>query len=67
MNVRIGKAEEYELGAGFVIELRRHWNRDVETWALPDWEECGLPLLGGKFPSVASARRALSKYDIATA
>lgn len=65
MAVRIAPASEYDLGDGFVIEQKRHWNFDAEeSWAIPAWEEMGFGDLAGKFPTHASARRALSSAGL---
>lgn len=61
MSIRIASAHEYDLGDGFVIEQKRHWNFAAEeSWGIPAWEEMGYGDLSGTFPTHAAARRALS-------
>jgi len=60
-NVRATHASEYDMGDGWVVEQFRYWNgSEFESWALPAWEEKGLPHLAEVFPTLEAANAAIA-------
>jgi hypothetical protein len=58
----ITRASDYEDGAaGFVIEQLGFWTTDRKHYAIPAWEERGLPQLAERFPTMRAAQAALDE------
>lgn len=59
-DIHIESAAEYGAGrTGFVVEMCYG-----DYFAVPSWEEWGLPGLEGEFPTLDAAKEALREYGL---
>jgi len=56
--VRVSSIGDYE--DGFYIEQFSYWNSDEPQWAVPAWDERGMPHFCGPFASSEAAQIALA-------
>ncbi|UVK46768.1 hypothetical protein BPNPMPFG_002476 [Mesorhizobium sp. AR07] len=59
-SLQITDAREYGYSCGVVIEQFGYWNQNEPSWAIPAWDEIGLPDFEGVFMLQRDAERALA-------